>query len=94
MEAAFGLCGIQIEWHGKDQDETGVDRNTGRTLVKIDPNYFRPAEVESLMGDAGKARKVLGWEPRTAFEDLVRMMVEADLVRAGLNPTEILCEKK
>jgi GDPmannose 4,6-dehydratase len=60
-------------------DETGVSAEDGRVLVAVDPRYFRPAEVDLLLGDASKARRLLGWEPKTGFADLVKMMVAADL---------------
>ena len=68
----------RIEWRGKGTDETGVDAATGRTLVRIDPRYFRPTEVDTLLGDATKARTELGWAPEIGFEALVAEMVEAD----------------
>jgi len=58
--------------------------------VRIDPHYYRPTEVELLIGDASKAKRILGWEPRTRFQELVRMMVEADLKREGLDPQKVL----
>jgi GDPmannose 4,6-dehydratase len=94
VDAAFGLCGIDIEWRGRGLEEQGVERKSGRVLVEIDPHYFRPAEVESLMGDAGQARAKLGWSPKTGFQDLVRIMVEADLKGAGLDADAILSRKK
>jgi GDPmannose 4,6-dehydratase len=66
----------------RDVEEVGVDRTTGRTLVRIDPRYFRPAEVDSLLGDASKARAKLGWRPEVSFEDLVKEMVATDLDQA------------
>ena len=70
---------MRITWHGSDAEETGVDDVTGRTVVRIDPRYLRPAEVDQLLGDASKAREKLGWEPRTSFAELVREMMLADL---------------
>jgi GDPmannose 4,6-dehydratase len=83
-ELAFQLGGMPIQWRGKALEETGVDAK-GNERVRIDPRYFRPAEVEALQGDAGYAAKKLGWRPTVKFADLVRMMVEADvvLVRKG-----------
>ena len=78
--AAEGL-GIQLTWHGHGVDETAVDQN-GATVVAVDPRYFRPAEVETLLGDSSYAHKRLGWRPTVSFEDLVKEMVEADLVAA------------
>src|SRR5262245_49130767 len=71
--------GMRIEWQGKGIDEQGIDTQTGRTLVKIDPRYFRPTEVETLLGDPSKARAKLGWRPEHTFQDLVREMVASDL---------------
>ncbi|MCB0825876.1 MAG: GDP-mannose 4,6-dehydratase, partial [Armatimonadetes bacterium] len=77
-ELAFREVGIDIEWRGEGLDEIGVCRTTGRTLVAVDPVYFRPSEVETLLGDATKARRILGWTPRTSFEELVQEMVAKD----------------
>ncbi|HJR12600.1 MAG TPA: GDP-mannose 4,6-dehydratase [Rhodanobacteraceae bacterium] len=78
---AFKAVGIDIEWRGKDQDETGIRTDTGRVAVRINPKFYRPAEVDMLIGDAAHAREVLGWQAKTSLEDLCRMMVEADLRR-------------
>jgi len=77
-EMAFQSIGFPLTWRGAGDDEQGVDRE-GRVLVEVDPRYYRPAEVDELCGDAGKARRVLGWKPRVTFGELVRMMVESDL---------------
>ena len=71
--------GIDINWNGSGGDETGVDKATGKTLVRIDPRYFRPTEVELLLGNAEKIKEKLGWQPQLSFPELVRIMVEADL---------------
>ena len=77
---AFHHVGIELEWRGDGLDEQGIDRKTGRVLVEVDPKYFRPAEVEQLLGDPSKAKAKLGWNPRkTSFEDLVKIMVEHDM---------------
>lgn len=77
---AFSHVGINLRWEGKGIDEKGIDSATGRVLVEVDPRFFRPADVEQLLGDPSKAREVLGWNPRkTSFEDLVRIMVESDV---------------
>lgn len=76
-------AGIDIEWKGEAENEIGKDRATGKTIVRINPKFYRPAEVELLIGDPAKAKKNLGWEPKTSLEDLCRMMVEADLRRNG-----------
>jgi len=78
IETAFGLNGIQIAWKGEGVNEVGYDLNTGREYVFINAKYFRPAEVELLIGDSTKARTVLGWEPKIDFEELVERMVRAD----------------
>jgi GDPmannose 4,6-dehydratase len=80
--AAGALLGMTIEWRGAGVDETGVDTRSGRTVVRVDPRYFRPTEVETLLGDPSKAREKLGWTPEVSFADLVKEMVEADLVLA------------
>ena len=73
------ILDIPIVWEGDGIQETGVDSKSGQTIVAIEPRYFRPTEVDSLLGDASKARERLGWEPRISFQELVREMVEADL---------------
>jgi GDPmannose 4,6-dehydratase len=78
---SFRAAGIELEWSGTAESERGVDAETGRELVRVNPRFYRPAEVDLLIGDAGKAAAVLGWEPRTTLEELSRMMVEADLAR-------------
>ena len=81
VQKAFQIVGISISWHGErgTVDEIGVDDATGSTLVVIDPAYFRPTEVDVLLGDASKAKQVLGWESNIPFEELVREMVMEDL---------------
>lgn len=78
-ELAFEHVGIDIEWHGSGIEEKGIDRKTGKVLVEVDPRYFRPTEVDLLLGDPTKAKKELGWKPRVDFKGLVKMMVDADL---------------
>lgn len=80
---AFKSAGIELEWRSQGVNETAVDRKTGKTLVAVDPRYFRPAEVEELCGDATKIRTKLGWKPKTTLQELVDMMVKSDLERAG-----------
>jgi GDPmannose 4,6-dehydratase len=77
--AAGSLLDMQIEWQGDGVDEVGIDSVTGRQLVRVDPRYFRPTEVETLLGDATKARQKLGWTAEVSFPELVAEMVEADL---------------
>ena len=82
VELAFAEVGRKVEWRGKGVEETGVDRKSGKTVVRIDPTYFRPTEVDLLVGDASKARQKLGWKPKTSFAQLVREMVASDLAIA------------
>ncbi len=79
---AFAELGIAIDWQGQGVEEKGLDRATGEILVTVNQRYFRPTEVEMLQGNPGKARSVLGWQPRTTFHGLVKIMVAADLARA------------
>lgn len=79
VSRAAGVLGITIEWRGSGLEEQGVDVASGRTVVRIDPRYFRPSEVDTLLGDASKARAILGWEPQISFDELVNEMVAADL---------------
>lgn len=81
VDAAANELGIQITWQGQGVDEIGVDQH-GKCIVKVDPRYFRPTEVETLLGDPSKAKEKLGWTPKTKFEDLVREMVLEDLKSA------------
>jgi len=92
VELAFAEVGRSIVWRGKGVEETGVDKKSGKTVVRIDPIYFRPTEVDLLIGDSSKARQKLGWAPKTSFAELVKEMVAADLAIArhevanGKNP--------
>ena len=81
VDAAAGELGIKVEWRGQGIDEKGYD-NSGRLIVAVDPRYFRPTEVETLLGDATKAKEKLGWSPRTSFSELVAEMVREDLKSA------------
>ncbi len=81
VDAAAKEIGIAVTWQGHGVDETGTDQN-GKTIVKVDPRYFRPTEVETLLGDASKAREKLGWTPQTSFAELVAEMVREDLKSA------------
>ncbi|HNZ81563.1 MAG TPA: GDP-mannose 4,6-dehydratase [Bacteroidales bacterium] len=77
---AFEEADISLRWEGEGVEEKGIDIKSGKVLVEVDPKYFRPAEVEQLMGDPSKAKKLLGWNPtRTSFEDLVKLMVKHDM---------------
>ena len=78
IQAAGGELGMDFEWKGEGLDEVGIDRNTGRELVAVDPRYFRPTEVETLLGDPSRAKKELGWEAEIPFDQLVKEMVAAD----------------
>jgi GDPmannose 4,6-dehydratase len=82
---AFRAAEIEIEWKGSEEREIGVDVATGVTRVRVNPKFYRPAEVDLLIGDPAKARDVLGWQPTTTLDDLCRMMVEADLHRHGVD---------
>ena len=76
------LLGMDIEWRGQGVEEVGVDRSSGRAIVRVDPRYFRPTEVDALLGDPSKIRAKLGWQPEVTFDALVREMIEADLALA------------
>ncbi|MBN1841132.1 MAG: GDP-mannose 4,6-dehydratase [Deltaproteobacteria bacterium] len=82
VEKSFQEVGIEIVWEGSGVDEVGKDRDMGKVLVQIDPRYFRPTEVDFLLGDASKARQDLGWEPKVSFDKLVKIMVQEDLKEA------------
>lgn len=82
VELSFTKVGRRIAWRGKGVEETGIDETSGKTVVKIDPTYFRPTEVDLLVGDASKAREKLGWKPRRTFNQLVEEMVASDLNEA------------
>ena len=82
VRMAFGHAGLEIEFQGEGAEEKGVDPSSGNILVDVSPNYFRPTEVDVLVGDYSKAKEVLGWEPKTKVEELCRIMVEADLALA------------
>ena len=77
-EKTAALLGMRLEWRGEELDEVGVDRKSGHTVVRIDSRYFRPAEVDTLLGDASKAKRELGWVPTVGFDDLVAEIVAAD----------------
>lgn len=80
IEKSFECVGRKIEWQGKGVDEIGIDSTTGKVVMRIDKRYFRPTEVEQLLGDPSKAKRQLGWEPQVKFEELVKIMTEADLI--------------
>ena len=85
VELAFSIIGVEIVWQGEKENETGSCKKTGRIMVKIDPKYYRPTEVEQLLGNAAKATKKFGWKPKITFHELVKEMVLSDveLVKAG-----------
>lgn len=83
---AFAHVDMDIDWVGQQEAETGVDRRSGRTVIRIDPRYYRPAEVDNLLGDASKARRELGWQPQCSFKELVSEMVQQDLQAIGQPP--------
>jgi GDPmannose 4,6-dehydratase len=78
IEKSFAYLGITIEWEEKEEKEIGIDNATGNTIIRIDPKYYRPTEVEQLLGNPAKAKKNLNWEPKIKFEQLVEIMTEAD----------------
>ncbi len=82
VESAFAVVDIPIEWRGEGTAEQGIDRRTGNVVLEIDPRYFRPSEVDTLLGDASKARTKLGWQPRTPFPRMVEEMVREDIREA------------
>ncbi|XP_012286726.1 GDP-mannose 4,6 dehydratase-like [Orussus abietinus] len=86
VEAAFQYIGRQISWEGESVNEIGKDATTGQLLVKVNPKYFRPTEVDLLLGDASKAKEKFGWEPTITFEALVKDMMDADLELMKKNP--------
>src|SRR5207253_243166 len=81
VQRCASLLDMELTWSGSGVDEKAVDKN-GKVIVAVDPRYFRPTEVEALLGDASKAKRQLGWGPRTTFDELVREMVESDLKAA------------
>jgi GDPmannose 4,6-dehydratase len=84
VQLAASVAGFEIEWEGAGAAEKGRDRKTGQLLVGIDPRFLRPPETRQLVGDASKARRVLGWRPRTSFHQLVEMMMKSDLNLVGI----------
>ncbi|RYH50807.1 MAG: GDP-mannose 4,6-dehydratase [Alcaligenaceae bacterium] len=81
VDMAFKAAGYELTFKGKEQDEVGIDVKTGKTLVRVNPKFYRPAEVDLLIGNPARAKEKLGWEPKTTLEQLCSMMVEADLRR-------------
>ena len=89
VEKAFKIVGIDLIWRGEGIDEKGINPKTKEVLVRVDPRYFRPAEVDELVGDPSYARKKLGWKSKTSFDELVKVMVNYDLDRFSKNPDSI-----
>ncbi|MEW6675149.1 MAG: GDP-mannose 4,6-dehydratase [Nitrospirota bacterium] len=83
VHQAFKVVDIELEWEGEGVEERGVDKATGKVVVEVSPDFYRPAEVNTLLGDYSKARANLGWQPKTSFDELVEIMVERDLEREG-----------
>jgi GDPmannose 4,6-dehydratase len=90
VEAALARLDIRLRWEGRGADEKGYDTATGRCIVAVDPRYYRPTEVDTLLGDARKAREALGWRPRTSFPELVAEMIAEDI---QLAERDALCER-
>lgn len=82
VEEATKILGFDLVWKGKDLEEIGVDKKTNKTIIKIDPYFFRPTEVDLLIGNYAKAKKELGWEPKTKFKELVKIMIDTDMGEA------------
>lgn len=85
IDLACKYVGMELSWEGAGLEERGIDKKTGKTIVRVDPMYFRPAEVDELRGDFSKAHDLLGWSPKTSFSELVRMMVQNDLKAEGIS---------
>ncbi len=90
VEKSFQLVGMPLEWQGQGSQEKGINTKTGDVVIEIDPRYYRPTEVDLLLGDPAKAFNTLGWKPEVTFEGLVQLMVAADLEASGLNPTQVM----
>ncbi|PID32332.1 GDP-mannose 4,6-dehydratase [Candidatus Saccharibacteria bacterium] len=84
-ELAFAEIGVTVAWQGQGVDEVGIDSNTGKEVIKINPDFFRPAEVDVLLGNPAKAERVLGWQRKVSFPDLVKLMVQHDLALQSAN---------
>ncbi|MDR0910258.1 MAG: GDP-mannose 4,6-dehydratase [Spirochaetaceae bacterium] len=82
VERCAEFCEWNIEWQGSDENEIGIDTKSGKVIVKVNPKFYRPAEVEQLLGDSSKAETVLGWKPKVDFKGLCKLMMEADIARA------------
>ena len=91
VEAAAKCIDVEVEWQGTGVDEVGINKATGDVIVQVDPRYFRPTEVETLLGDPSKAKEKLGWVPTTSFEDMVQEMIEMDI---NIAERDALCERE
>ena len=86
---AFHYAGIEIEWQGKGIDEKGIDKKSGKILIEVSPDFYRPTDVVNLLGDPSKAKRELGWNPtKTSFEELVKIMVEHDMKKVAVERAE------
>ena len=91
VETAAKCIDVEVEWQGTGVDEVGINKATGDVIVQVDPRYFRPTEVETLLGDPSKAKEKLGWVPTTSFEDMVQEMIEKDI---NIAERDALCERE
>ena len=83
IERTFTLLEMPVEWQGRGANEIGIDKKSGKTIIRIDPKYYRPTEVEQLLGDATRARTKLGWTPEVTFDKLIEIMVKSDMEKIG-----------
>jgi GDPmannose 4,6-dehydratase len=88
IEECARLLSIKLEWRGRGIKEIGIDKKTKKTIIRIDPKYYRPAEVDLLLGDSSKAKNILKWEAKTKFKELVKIMLEADLEKERVHPVK------
>ena len=79
VDLTFNELSIDLEWRGEGRNEIAIDTKTGNKIVSIDEKYFRPTEVDILLGDSSKAKEQLGWEPKTSLQEIVKMMVDSDI---------------
>lgn len=86
---AFHYAGIELEWEGKDMDEKGINKENGKVLIEVSPDFYRPTDVVNLLGDPSKAKRKLGWNPtKTSFEELVKLMVRHDMEKVAIERAE------
>jgi GDPmannose 4,6-dehydratase len=93
IEIASTHLGLELNWEGKGAEEKGIDKQTGKIIVGVDPHYFRPAEVDYLLGDASKAKNILGWTPSVKFNNLIEIMVKADVEYVNRRNQELSFQK-